>query len=871
MHHDPSPEPAGPPRLRQRDYERLFEANPSPMWVFDLETLGFLDVNLAACEEYGYSREEFLSMSLRDLRPAEDQPVPEQVQPTPLQSFQPGIRRHRLKDGRLIDVEITSHEVVYQGRRARLVCSLDVTERLRAEQALQEREAGLRRAQSMARLAHVVTRPDGSFESWSDSLPELFGLAPEDMPRDMRGWVPLLHPDDVATVRARGREATALGQRADLEYRIRHAKGHWVSIAQVSELLDPRTPAGSQRWFSTLQDVTEQRRIQDRMTRLNRVHAALSGINNLIVRVRDRDELFREACRIAVGAGAFRTAWIGMVDPATGDGTRVASFGGTPQHVRDVPLSLREDSPYANRPSSRALRSRQPVVVNDMRLDPHLAPVLERLLADGHLSVACLPLLVGGQAVGVLGLSSSETGVFDDETVRMLQDLAGDIAFALDHLVKEDRLHHLAYYDAVTGLANSRLLQERLAQHVAGATPQHEVALALIDIERFKSINDSLGRHVGDRLLAQLAQRLTESTGDPSSLARLGADHFALVMTGVRASADAARMVDEHYRHCFEQPFQVDGHELHLSAKVGIAIAPHDGCDGETVFRHAEVAVRRAKSGGNRALFFDAGMASAVAEKLLLENRLRRALDQDQFVLHYQPKVALATGCIVGLEALIRWNAPGLGLVPPMKFIPLLEETGLIVEVGRWALEQASRDRQRWEASGMTAPRVAVNVSAVQLRKPDFVDTVRQALGNGPSGIDIELTESLVMEDVHSTIAKLNALRELGVNLAIDDFGTGYSSLAYLARLPVQTLKIDRGFVRTMLEESTTMMLVSTMVSMAHSLKLQIVAEGVETPAQAQALRELACDQIQGYLISRPVPMEEVAGLLAGGEGLAAI
>ncbi|HEY2928279.1 sensor domain-containing protein [Piscinibacter sp.] len=836
----------------EQQYRLLFEGNPLPLWIYDLETLRILDVNEVACHKYGYSHDEFLSLTIRDIRPAEDiAKVEDSVRTTSPGTFNSGLWRHRLKDGTVIDVEITSHELRYQGRRARCVSPIDVTQRLQAEAALREREAGLRRAQVMARLGHVITRSDGSFESWSETLPQLIGIEPAQMPASTREWLQLIHPDDRAAFRARSIEAAIQGTRVDVEYRMPHRDGSWLHMQQVIEPITGSDVGGRKRWFSTLQDLTEQKRVETRMRRLNRVHAVLSGINTLIVRVRERDELFREACRIAVEAGACKTAWISMTDPATQAAEVVACHGGDARLLDSVRFAARDGTP---------------LIVNDLHSDhPAMASLRDELLAAGYRSAACFPLRVEDRSVGFVGLLADETGLFDDDEVKLLLELAGDIAFALDHLAKDEKLDYLAYYDAVTGLANNQLLRERLAQYIAAAgADRQELALALIDLERFKTINDTLGRHAGDMLLKHVADRMASLVGDSKHLARTGADHFALVIPGVHAETDLVRAVDERYRQCFGRPFQIDGNELRIAARIGIALYPNDGADVETLYRNAEVAVKKAKASTERLLFYDPRMTEAVAEKLALENKLRRALENEEFVLHYQPKVDVGTRRIVALEALIRWRSPELGLVPPMKFIPLMEETGLILEVGVWALRQAARDHKRWVEQGAVAPRIAVNVSAVQLRKPDFVATVEAALQHGatPHGIDAEITESLIMEDIESTIAKLHALRALGMNLSIDDFGTGYSSLAYLARLPAQVLKIDRAFVATMIDDPTSVTLVATMISLGHSLRMQVVAEGVETEAQAKMLHLLQCDQMQGYLVSKPLPIEQISALI---------
>jgi EAL domain-containing protein (putative c-di-GMP-specific phosphodiesterase class I) len=303
---------------------------------------------------------------------------------------------------------------------------------------------------------------------------------------------------------------------------------------------------------------------------------------------------------------------------------------------------------------------------------------------------------------------------------------------------------------------------------------------------------------------------------------------------------------------------------MRIAVKVGIAIFPDDGANADTLIRNAEAALKKAKGGGDRYLFYAQEMTDRVAEKLTLESKLRGALEKDEFVLYYQPKVDVQTRQIMSVEALMRWRSPELGLVPPMKFIPLLEETGLILEVGTWALKCAARDHRGWVEAGLAAPRVAVNVSPIQLRQRDFVTAVEHALSGGvsPTGIDLEITESVIMKDIEGNIEKLKVIRALGVSIAIDDFGTGYSSLAYLAKLPVETLKIDRAFIVDMTEQADASLLVRTMISLAHSLRLKVVAEGVETEEQAKMLRLLGCDQMQGYFFAKPMPQEALMQLL---------
>jgi diguanylate cyclase len=449
--------------------------------------------------------------------------------------------------------------------------------------------------------------------------------------------------------------------------------------------------------------------------------------------------------------------------------------------------------------------------------------------------------------------------------MKLLLELAGDVAFARNHLAQEQQLNYLAYYDSLTDLANSVLFQDRLEQYVsAAAVARDRLALMLIDLSRFKTINDTQGRHAGDALLKQVAARLRTCVQDAAQLARVSADHFAVLIPGVKGENDAIRTFEECYEQCFGEPFLLDGENVHVSAVAGIALYPNDGLTAELLNGNAEAALRRAKGGRDRVLFYNQRMTDAVAEKVALENKLRLALERNEFVLHYQPKINLETERIEGVEALIRWNSPDLGLVPPAEFIPLLEDTGLIVEVGHWTLRRAAIDFGAWSAQGLAAPRIAVNVSSVQLRKQDFAALVEQVLSRDAytPGIDIEITESLLMEDIQASVEKLHALRRLGVIVAIDDFGTGYSSLAYLAKLPVQFLKIDRTFISRMLSDPDVMTLVSTMITLAHALRLKVIAEGVETEDEAKALRHLRCDQIQGYLISPPVPFDAMSAII---------
>lgn len=618
-------------------------------------------------------------------------------------------------------------------------------------------------------------------------------------------------------------------------------------------------------------DVTERQLAEEKVRRLNRVYAVLSEINALIVRVRNREALYQEACRIAVEAGGFRFAWIGIVDP-TGERILPVAWGGAENGFLAVAaprLGTGEHAPDGGSLAAQAIRTGRPIISNDVTGDPRLL-FKEHHAASGTRSLAVLPLTVAEKSVGALVLHVDEPGFFDEAEVRLLTELAGDISFALEHIEKSERLDYLAYYDSLTGLANRSLFLEHVKLACdASAHDKAVLAVLVLDVERFRIVNDTLGRQAGDALLKEIAARLQGQAGD-TRIARIGIDQFAALMPDVEDEDELARRAEQRIREVFAASYRLGDTELRIAAKYGIAIFPGDGRDADTLLKNAEAALKKAKGTGERYLFYTQEMTDRVGEHLRMETRLREALEREEFILHYQPKIDMETKAIVGLEALLRWNSPE-GLVPPGKFIPLLEETGLILDVGAWALRRAAADYRSLGREGLAVPRIAVNVSAVQLRRRDFVDTVKSAVENsaGVAGIDLEITESLIMADTTGNIAKLKALRALGMEIAIDDFGTGYSSLAYLATLPVQALKIDRSFVITMLENPDTMTLVSTIISLAHSLRLKVIAEGVDAEEQAKMLRLLRCDQMQGYLFSKPLPLSDVRPLLRG-ESLAA-
>ena len=430
-----------------------------------------------------------------------------------------------------------------------------------------------------------------------------------------------------------------------------------------------------------------------------------------------------------------------------------------------------------------------------------------------------------------------------------------------DAKIHEARLEHHAYYDTLTGLPNRVLLSERIEAALAaarrGAPPSWVVA---VDLDHFKHVNDSLGHDLGDRLLVKVARRIAAVLRSDDTVARTGGDEFVLLLEERPSAAQAADVVNQVLA-AVAQPFEDRGQRFHIGCSAGIAACPGDGDDAVTLMRRAEIAMYQAKEAGRHTLhFYAAGMDERVAERRVLIEALREALALDQFELHYQPQVALASNRVVGMETLIRWRHPKNGMMRPDLFIGLAEETGLIVPIGAWALRTACRQAARWRDEGHGGLRVAVNLSSRQFRDaalPGLIAAILHESGLDPSSLELELTESLVMDDVEMAIGTMHALKAMGIQIAIDDFGTGYSSLAYLKRFPVDVLKIDQSFVRDIERDAGGAAMVAAIISLAHELGLRVIAEGVETQQELDFLRARRCDEVQGYLYSRPVPAAE--------------
>ena len=518
------------------------------------------------------------------------------------------------------------------------------------------------------------------------------------------------------------------------------------------------------------------------------------------------------------------------------------------------------------------LASEKPgLVLLDLSLpDSHGLDTFARVFA--HSPTVPIIVLTGNDDQTV-ALTAVKTGA-QDYLVKGKLDrelLVRAMHYSIERKRYQEQLEHQANYDALTGLPNRNLLLDRLKQAVFAQRQVHSIALVFIDLDHFKFINDSLGHNAGDKLLQHMAERLRSVVRDGDTVSRLGGDEFILILNDQHNEEIIFRAM-QRIINKLSEPVSIDGHELYVTCSAGISLHPQDGPDIETLLKNADAAMYRAKERGrNNFQFYTSEMNRLVNERLALESSLRRALERREFLLHYQPKIDLKTGAIVGAEALVRWQHPEWGLMYPDRFIPLAEETGLIVPIGEWVLRTACGQNRAWQDAGLKPVTVSVNLSARQFRQEALLKSVARILsetGLRPRHLEMELTESMVMHNAEAAIAILQGLKDLGVQLSVDDFGTGYSSLSYLKSLPIGILKIDRSFVRDISARGGRDggVLAQAIISLGHSLKLKIVAEGVEDDAQLKFLKAHRCDEAQGYYFSKPVPPEECARLLAQGK-----
>jgi diguanylate cyclase (GGDEF)-like protein/PAS domain S-box-containing protein len=650
--------------------------------------------------------------------------------------------------------------------------------------------------------------------------------------------------------------------RANLQGELRH-----VSISGVPKFDEAGRFTG---YRGIGRDVTEARRAERRI-RLHALQQSLtSRLGQLALANADVDELLRQAAgATAEGLEVEFAALMRSGDAPDGSAGLVMRAGvGWSEGWLDRRIAALD----ATTQHGRVWSTGEPVVVDEVGASGGKFTRPELLLVHEIRSAVVVPVCGSAGTYGVLGAYSRSLRRFTNENIDFLRSVANIVATAIDRRSAEDRLTYLAQFDTLTGLPNRSLFLDRFAQTLTQAARSNWlVGVLFIDLDRFKVVNDTLGHGIGDQLLAQVAQRLADCVRTADTVGRLGGDEFAFVLSDL-ARADDAGFVAEKVVAQLARPFDLDGQEVYVSASIGVAIYPDDGADPDLLLRNADTAMYRAKESGRAGYqFYLPQMNERAAERLKIESRLRGALERGEFVLHYQPKVGLDSGEISGFEALLRWQHPERGLVPPLDFIPILEDTGLIVPVGEWVVRSVCLQLRQWQREGVPLRPVAVNLSARQFQQADLDVVIARIVsqsGIDPGLLEFELTESMLMNDPEAAVRTLQRMKTWGVRLSVDDFGTGYSSLAYLKRFPLDALKIDRAFIRDITTDPDDAAITLAIIGLAHSMKLTVIAEGVETEAQLAYLRARGCDEMQGYYFARPLPAAECARALAEGRRL---
>lgn len=602
-----------------------------------------------------------------------------------------------------------------------------------------------------------------------------------------------------------------------------------------------------------------------RLNRINRFLTLLSRINRTIVRADSPDRLYLDACRIAVESGLFQYAWIGLVDPTSKKIRHMAHSGQVE--------SLARRTEVFDAAANLVLQQNAPIICNELKAAQDNSQAYLGIHALGFHSMAGLPLKEMEHVVGVFLLCCDDVGAFDQSVSDLLTEVADDISFSLGHMkaeqqriAGESKLHYLAFYDAQTGLPNRAMLDDRLPK-LANLADQTGSLLTLVDIKliHVEEIVQILGKLAMDDVLCAIASRLEFYRGMHGLIVQLAPDEF--VVTSHELTDET--MIDvfvRRIRSAFSQPIKADSRDVLLQACIGVAVYPMHESEISNLLRRARAAAERSTDEGYR--LYTEDMDLGIEQRVQMRADLHRALERDEFVLHFQPQLNLKTGDVVGVEALIRWQHPIQGLVSPANFIPLLEDSGLMTQVGEWVLRSACLQAKAWQNAGHAPMRMAVNLSAQQFRSANLVAVVRGALEAAALDaefLELELTESLILESAEQTIEMMHELKELGVSLSLDDFGTGYSSLSYLRRYPIDRIKIDQSFVRDMMLHPGSAALVRSILSMAANLGLKVIAEGVETKGQHGYLRKQMCQEMQGFLYSRAVPPQGISQLLTTG------
>jgi len=722
---------------------------------------------------------------------------------------------------------------------------------------LQEKEERFRQlAENINEVFFLINPTDTKMLYVSPTYETVWGLSRESLYADPQSWLDAVHTDDRARAMSSFDPVRTHGK-FDFTYRIVRLDGaiRWIRARGFPIL---NSSGEFYRVAGIAEDITGAKLAEEKIQRLNRVHAVLSGINTAIVRIRDRQKLFTEACRIVVEEGQLRMAWIGLLSP---DGKVIipqASAGYEAGYLHLREFSLLTDDPDKSAASGQAIHTRRPVIRNNIARESTRLSLKKDALDRGYNSIASFPLIVSDAAIGVISLYASEPDFFDEDEIKLLIELASDISFAMEFIENENRLNYLAYHDPLTGLTNRASLHQRLVETITGnGNSKDPFSLVLININNFRNINYTLGHHNGDELIRLVARRLKQTVWDSDTVACLGGDDFALLLPRL-ANKDHIGLVITKILQSFQHAFTLSDIPINVEAALGIALYPDHGENADLLWQHADIALRQAKELHKTHMYYEPTFDHYNPQQLALMGELRKAIDYNQLVLHYQPKIDLKMDRVVGVEALVRWQHPEQGMIYPDQFIPLVENTGLIDPLTIWVMANACRQVHFWRNNGYPLD-LSVNLSARNLQNPALKDEILDLTNSSRFPIKhltLEITESAIMVDPENATEVLAELRAAGMVISVDDFGTGQTSLTYLKELPISKMKIDKSFVMDF-KNPRNYAIVRSAIELGHNLGLSVTAEGIEDEHAFLALKDLGCDRGQGYYISKPLPPDQ--------------
>jgi diguanylate cyclase (GGDEF)-like protein/PAS domain S-box-containing protein len=843
-----------------RRFRASMDMSADMILLVDRGTMHFVDVNETVCRNLGYSREEFLALAPEDILPLSRRELEAAYDVMIASGATQNMRSHyRCKDGSTLPFESVRRALRFGNNWTIVIIARDVRERIAQEQALRKSnerfDLAVRATNDVIRDWNLVT----DLLWWNENFSKVLGYPEESAESTIRSWYEGIHPDDQGRIIAGVHRLIDAGEESwREEYRFRRVDGTFANVLDRGQII--RDDAGrAVRMIAAMADVSPQKQAEARIHNQAVQQRLIAEFGQQAFASTDLDDVLNRAVELASATLTADYCNVLELDP---DGTQLvykAAAGWSGEFDGDRTVSVRPDGPI-----EFVLSHREPLVVSDLSEDSRFlnSPLLKFGIRSGIL----VPIFGTTGTFGILGVFAKNRRHFSDEHVSFLQSVANILAVAIERKGAEDRLAYLAQFDALTGLPNRQLFHDRLQKTMANARRTgRTTAVLFVDLDRFKLVNDTQGHSAGDKLLKEAAVRLTQCVRSGDTVGRFGGDEFGAIISDLSRPGDAGT-VAQKVLDSLAQPFRLDANETYVSASIGITLFPSDGDSPEALVMNADTAMYRAKDQGkNTYQYFTREMNERALVRVQTEVALRRAMERGEFLLHYQPILDLGTGLISGFEALIRWQRPEQGLVPPDEFVSVLEDVGLIVQVGEWVLREVCAQLQSWQRASLAVKPVAVNLSARQFQQKDFEATVRRVVREAkldPGLVQFELTESMLMSDPEGTARTLRGLKDSGFRISVDDFGTSYSSLAYLKRFPIDALKIDSSFIRDISSDPEDAAIALAIIGLAHSLKLKVVAEGVETSEQLELLASSGCDEFQGFYFSRPVAAEECAEML---------